>query len=204
MTPTWTKVFLLVISTILNAPGTVAQLVETPMQNFPAFTTAAEKKPCATECAITPSAEFKTKYGCDPVNPVSCICANGTRSVELRESISTHCYNKCDNLTGLQLATAILSEYCQQTWEGKPTITDPPTAPTTTTTRSADNTGSGSAGSTGSPSPGPSRPPDDPQGLNRTETIVLQTVIPIVGTIVAAVGVYLAYLAWKNGYFRRL
>jgi len=48
---------------------------------------------------------------CDIVNPVSCICGNGTRSVELRSSISDHCHNKCA-WEMITLATAVLDDYC--------------------------------------------------------------------------------------------
>jgi len=165
------QLIFLSLSAILGLTRGMA--AETLMQDFPAYTSAAETKPCATECAITPSAAFKTKYACDPVNPVSCICANGTASVELRDSMSQYCYDKCDNLVGPHLATSILAAYCGQDWEGKP-ITDPPPGPSTTT-----SSGSGAI------------PDASGGGLTKTETIILATVLPILSLIVAVVGVVL-------------
>ena len=187
MTLTGSNLFLLLLITIVTWSVSGSTALE--MQDVPAYTSAAETKPCATECAITPSAAFKTKYACDPVNPVSCICANETASVELRDSMSTYCYEKCDGLVGPHLATSILAEYCRQDWEGK-TITDPPLGPTGT-----------SAGTTGTPkSSGAVIPPTEGPntsdgGLKRWETIVLGTVIPIVGVIMAALGVW---LTWRH------
>jgi hypothetical protein len=160
---------------------TRAMETETLMQDFPEYTSAAETKPCATECAITPSAAFKTKYACDPVNPVSCICANGTASVELRDSMSQYCYDKCDGLVGPHLATSILAAYCGQDWEGK-TITNPPPGPSTTTTSESSASASASSTAISDASGG---------GVTKTETIILATVLPTLSLIVAVVGVVL-------------
>jgi len=171
------QLIFLELSAILGLTRGMA--TETLMQDFPAYTSAAETKSCATECAITPSAAFKTKYACDPVNPVSCICANGTASVELRDSMSQYCYDKCDNLVGPHLATSILAAYCGQDWEGK-TITDPPPGPSTTTT-----SGSGAS------APSTAIPDASGGGLTKTETIILATVLPTLSLIVAVMGVVL-------------
>ncbi|KAK0738144.1 hypothetical protein B0T18DRAFT_433001 [Schizothecium vesticola] len=154
---------LLLLQTSLSTIPTTNAL-ETLMQDFPAFTSAAETRPCATECAIVPSATFKVKYSCSPGNPVSCICANETASVELRDSMSTYCYNKCDGLVGPRLATAILADYCGQDWEGKATITKPPEGPTTTPA---------------APKGGGPNTEDSDGGLKRWETIVIGTLVPI-------------------------
>jgi len=177
LTVTASKLIFLSLSAILGF--TRAMATETLMQDFPEFTSAAETKPCATECAITPSAAFKTKYACDPVNPVSCICANGTASVELRDSMSQYCYDKCDGLVGPHLATSILAAYCGQDWEGK-TITDPPPGPSTPTTSESNASASSTAISDMSGG-----------GLTKTETIILATVLPTLSLIVAVVGVVL-------------
>ncbi|KAK0617733.1 hypothetical protein B0T14DRAFT_525753 [Immersiella caudata] len=155
--------------------------METPMQNLSAFTSAAETKPCATECAITPSASFKAQHTCDPVNPVSCICANGTASAELHDAMSTYCYEKCDGFIGVQLATAILVEYCGQSWGGNAMITDAPVTSTSSVTSNPTRTGTADPAAGG--------------GLTKEEKIILATVIPVVGLIVAALALW---VAWKQ------
>lgn len=113
--------FFVVSSFVMLVSGDGAIPKETPFENVSAYSTIlslitaspSSMHPCATECAITPSMAFKSKYSCDIVNPVSCICGNKTRSVELRSSISDHCYNKCDWKL-IPLATAVLDDYCFQ------------------------------------------------------------------------------------------
>ncbi|KAK4447206.1 hypothetical protein QBC34DRAFT_132979 [Podospora aff. communis PSN243] len=178
-----------------TATATTATPTETPMQNFPAYTTAGSIKPCATECAITPSASFKAQHSCDPVNPVSCICANGTASVELHDAMSRHCYDKCDGIIGPGLATKILQEYCGQGWEGKRPVTTGPLAEGTSTgTAGAEPTIGSGTGSAGGDTSGA----DSSGGLTREETIAIGTVVPIVGLIVAVVTLW---VTWR--YMRR-
>ena len=93
--------------------------LETLFQDVPAYNailtsiTAAAIPYCVTECVITPSDMFKTKYKCDPKDPVSCICADGDRSTELKNSMTKHCYEKCD-ARGTSPATRVLQDYCAQ------------------------------------------------------------------------------------------
>jgi len=150
--------------------------VETPMQNVPAYTTAIQKKPCATECAIVPSDAFKTKYTCNVVDAVSCICANATASVELRSSMSQYCYDHCDGVVGPHLATAILDGYCAQFSTGR--TTDPPHASPTSTT------------STEIPNSTTTTPPAPDGGLSSGAVIALATVIPGVTLIVTVLGAW--------------
>jgi hypothetical protein len=173
------------------AAETIAQ--ETPFEKVSAYSTIlslitaspSSMHPCATECAIMPSITFKSKYSCDIVNPVSCICGNGTRSVELRSSISDYCYNKCA-WEMITLATAILSDYCveNKAVQTQVPITGSPTE-TTETTASATST------ATNAPAP-----PTDRNGLSVSDIAgIVTAVVGVLGTIAS---IWIAVLSYKR------
>lgn len=182
---------LLIISlsfvTVLTAE---AIATETPFENVAAYSTIlslitaspSSMHPCATECAITPSIAFKSKYSCDIVNPVSCICGNRTRSVELRSSISDYCYNKCgwDMIT---LATAILSDYCieNKAVQTQAPITGSPTETTALATSTATNTPT---------------PPTERNGLSVSD--IAGIVAAVVGFLGTVASVWIAVLSYRR------